>query len=128
MELIKCPGCGKDIDEKEFFCPYCGCPIEIEEPEEEQDEEVIEQTQQSGFGITSFVLAVVALAFAAIRYSVSELSLLYITTLLGVGQGILCIIAVIFGWIGLLSKNRKSGLAMAGNVIAFLLLFYNFIF
>jgi len=27
MALIKCEECGKDISDKAFTCPNCGCPI-----------------------------------------------------------------------------------------------------
>lgn len=117
MTVIKCPGCGKEIDEKEFFCVHCGCPIEVEEVEEIQEVDENEEMQQSGFGIASFVLAIVALAIALAG-----------SPLLFSLQNVLCIVAVILGWVGLLSKNRKSGFAIIGNIIAFVLLFYDFIF
>lgn len=30
MALIKCPGCGKDVEEQNKFCPECGCLIKKE--------------------------------------------------------------------------------------------------
>ena len=28
MSLIKCQECGKEVSDKAFSCPNCGCPIE----------------------------------------------------------------------------------------------------
>lgn len=125
MALINCPKCGKEINYEEFFCPYCNCPIEIDdevETEEEDNALENEPQKQSGFGITAFVLSVIAFAFLAGRYSISGSYVAeYISSILHMWQNILAVIAFIFGIIGMFSKNRKSGFAVAGNIIAFIL-------
>ena len=30
MALIKCPSCGKEINDNCSYCPYCGSPLEPE--------------------------------------------------------------------------------------------------
>lgn len=120
---IACPKCGKEIDDSEFFCPYCNCPIEIEEEVEEQEESTQENEpqKQSGFGIASFVLAVVAFSLFVGRHSISGWAAVYVSEMLHMWQNILIVIAFIFGVIGMFSKNRKSGFAVAGNIISFIL-------
>lgn len=44
MALIKCEECGKEISDKAKACPFCGCPIEKENPASQDQEPQAEET------------------------------------------------------------------------------------
>lgn len=117
MAIMNCPKCRKEIEDKEFFCPYCNCPIEDEENDDVEDEAIPEK--QSGFGIASFTLAVIAAAIMIGRLSGNLAP--YTQVMMRMWQNILAVIAFVFGCVGMFSKHRKSGFAVIGNVIAFIL-------
>ena len=122
MASINCPKCGKEIDNEVFFCPYCNFPIE--EKEEDIEESEIEEVQkQNGFGIAAFILAVITLAFTVSRYFITGWLAPVMQGTLQILKNIICIVAFMFGTVGMFMKNRKSGFAIAGNIMSFLLLF-----
>lgn len=118
--IIYCPNCGKKINEEDFFCPYCNFPIEIEEEEEEIKEP--EPTEQGGFGIAAFVISIVALAIEIVGHMVQfymeSAGLIFLVHLV---TNVLVIISFILGSIGMFSKRKKTGLAVCGQILSFIL-------
>lgn len=120
MGIIYCPNCGKKINEEDFFCPYCTFPIEIEEEEEIEEPEPAEQ---GGFGIAAFVISIVALAIEIvghmINFYIESVGLIF---LMHMFTNVLLIISFILGSIGMFSKKRKTGFAVCGQILSFILL------
>ena len=80
---MKCPNCGKDLDEKAKFCDSCGSKIDVvESPKEEiKNEEVVNKTKAQStkknpkalvFGIVGVILAAVVVGIALLALNKSS--------------------------------------------------------
>ena len=110
--------------EREFvgtFCPYCDINNEKTETVE-REQEMAGEEKQSGFGIASFVLAIVGVSFCFTKKAmVGDWLALVVISYLQLLQNLVTVIAFVFGTIGMCTKNRKTGFAIAGNIISFIL-------
>ncbi len=102
MALIKCPECQKEISDKAVSCPNCGCPISLLTNYSEDIATPEAEIKQSGLGIASFVLSIVALFLGNFDFKI-----------------MLCILSIVFGIASCLNRNKKHGFAIAGNIISF---------
>lgn len=127
-----CKHCGKSISDEAIACPNCGHPTQIERPVRKGKIEIEGETPSNPTAISGFVLSTIAFVAGVILLSISLVgnfqSAIYYNSLI-ILPAIGGLALDIFG----LSKARKygnatqKGLAIAGIVLAAVVLFYFFV-
>ena len=119
-----CFHCGKEVDEADTFCPYCGANLTTKEPIQSAPQPIESAPQpvqappapakKNALPIVGFSLACAAIVLVIASYFVSELFVLTLPC---------CIVGLILSIIGIVKSKQlgyKAGksLAIAGIVLS----------